>query len=151
MGGFFERFKMLIRKVCERAFEAIIDELAVASLNEAYPANLSVLIDAMIDLSDFNSGQMQIKYGNEIPPNNTSGGSLVFNLLAAASMTLDYKNSDQLDKYAKLLTYMCQVSERFKTCFITSVSKNEDGAESYRFELGDGSVDVCTAVLESIK
>ncbi len=79
---------MLIRKVCERALEAIIDELAVASLNEAYPTNLTVLIDAMIDLSDFNSGQMQIKYGNEISPNNTSGGSLVFNLLAAASMTL---------------------------------------------------------------
>ena len=142
---------MLIRKVCERSLEAIIDELAVASLNGAYPKNLTFLIDAMIDLSDFNCGQMQIKYGNDISPDDSSGGSLVFNLLAAASMTLDYKNAEQLDKYAKLLAHICHVSERFKTCFITSVSKNEDGAESYRFELGDGAVDVCTAVLESIK
>lgn len=142
---------MLIRKVCERALDAIIDELAVCALSEKYPENLSVLIDAMIDLSNFNSGQTQIKYGNPISPDDYSGGTLVFYLLAAASMTLDYKNADQLDKYAKLLTYMCQVSERFKSCFITSVTKNENGAESYRFELGDGAVDVCAAVLKSIK
>ena len=142
---------MLIHKVCERALDAIIDELAVCALSEKYPENLSVLIDAMIDLSDFIYGQTQIKSGNEISPDDASGGSLVFNLLAATAMTLEYKNADQLEKYVKLLAHMGHVSERFKTCFITSVSKNEDGAESYRFELGDGAVDVCTAVLKSIK
>ncbi len=150
MGGFFERFRMLILKICERALDSIIDGLAVCALSEKYPVNLNALIDAMIDLSDFNYGQTQIKYGKDIALEEPYGGFLIFYLLAVASTTLDYKNADQLNKYAKLLIHMCHVSERFKTCFITSVSKNEDGAESYRFELGDGAVDVCGAVLKSI-
>ena len=142
---------MLILRICERALDSIIDGLAVCALGEKYPVNLSALIDALIDLSDFNYAQTQIKYGEDITLEASSGGFLIFYMLAAASTTLDCKNADQLNKYAKLLIHMCLDSERFKKCFISSVNENENGAEIYRFELGDGAVDVCTSVLKSIK
>jgi hypothetical protein len=83
VSGIFERLKMLICKVCERAAESIIDELAIFALTEKYPEHLALLIDGLIDLTDFEWEQNQIELGNAGRDDHISGGSFIYKLLSS--------------------------------------------------------------------
>ena len=79
-----------------------------------YPDRLSMLIDGLIDLTDFEWEQDQLERAHEIPANHTSGGSLVYKLLSSTYLAKQYKNAEQMAKYAKLLVHMCSVNALFK-------------------------------------
>lgn len=142
---------MLICKVCERAAESIVDELALCAENERYPERLSLLIDGLIDLTDFEWEQNQIELGHEIPESHIRGGSLVYKLLSSTYVVKQYKSADHMEKYAKLIVHMCSVNARFKHAFILDMENPECGIEAFRFELGDAVADMCIDVMKAIK
>ena len=151
VGGFFERLKMLLCKVCERAAESILDELALCALKDEYPERLSTLIDGLIDLTDFRWEQEHVERGRDIPENHIRGGSLVYGMLFTTFIIKHYARPHELEKYAKLIIRMCEVNNRFKQAFIMQMENPEGGIEAYRFELGDSAAAVALKVLQAIK
>lgn len=142
---------MLLCKVCGRAAEAIVDELAMCAENGRYPERLSILIDGLIDLTDFEWEQDQLERGNEISEDHISGGSLVYKLLSSTCVPKKYKNAAKMAKYVDLTVHMCSVNARFKQTFISCMEDSECGIQAFRFELGDVVGDICAAVMLIIK
>jgi len=151
VSGFLKGSAMLLAKVCERAAESILDELALCAVKEEYPERLSILIDGLIDVTDFRWEQDHVDRGHDIPENHTRGGSLVYAMLFTTFILKHYDQPQQLEKYAKLIIHMCKVNDRFKRAFITEMEDPEGGIEAYRFELGDSAAEVSFKVLQAIK
>lgn len=142
---------MSLCKVCESAAESIVDELAMCAENERYPERLSLLIDGLIDLTDFEWEQNQFELGNLDRDDYISGGSLIYKLLSSTYVEKHYKNSEQMAKYAKFIAHICSINARFKQSFILDMEDPECGIEAFRFELGDAVADLCIDVMKAIK
>ena len=142
---------MLLCKVCERAAESIVDELAMCVESGNYPERLSMLIDGLIDLTDFEWEQDQFERGHEITESHNRGGSLVYKLLSSTYVAKQYKSEEKMAKYAKLIVHMCSVNARFKQAFILDMEDPECGIDEWRFELGDAVADLCIDVMKAIK
>lgn len=142
---------MLLCKVCERAAESIVDELAMCVERGNYPERLSMLIDGLIDLTDFEWEQDQLERGHEIPESHILGGSLIYKMLSSTYVAKKYKSAEHMKKYAKLIVHMCSVNARFKQAFILDMENPECGIEAFRFELGNAVADLCIDVMKAIK
>ncbi len=142
---------MLLCKVCERAAESVIDELVLCAASGNYPERLTVLIDGLLNLTNFEWEQDQFDRLQEIPIDHNLGGRLIYKLLSSTFVGKHYKNSEQMNNLAKLFVHMCEVNESFKLAFIKDMDDPECGIEAFRFELGDAVGDLCVEVMRAIQ
>jgi hypothetical protein len=149
--AFLKDQNMFIYKVCERAGESIIDALATCVVSESYPDHLSILVDALIDLLNFDYLEDQLDRGHDLPLENNEAGSLIYKLLSSTFVGLNYKKPEQMAKYTKFMIHLCSVNSRFKELFILDMEDPECGIEAFRYELGDVVGDLCETVLKAIK
>lgn len=141
---------MSLSKSCGRAAENIIVELAMYAERGSYPEHLTLLVDGLINLTDFLRLQLQLEQGNSNSDDRISGGPLVYKMLSSTYVATHSMNLQKMENYGKLIFQMCVVNDRFKTAFINDMKDPDCGIEAFRFELGDAVANLCAEVIKAI-